>query len=593
MPAQAQESADIIWVDAKTPASAAGELLGGDVSGIGAWQEKDRPEVLWLAVARRNCACALIRADAALQRSPFGRRLTDWLEDARAKKQAHDAKRLMRALWAWDLRLQGLSGDTMIAAYLLNPARSSPDLSDLAEEVLQRTLPAADVSASLGEGLSEQASSAMAQAASALLPLHDRLEEQLRLRDLEKLYREIELPLVGVLSQMERAGVALDIKYLSRLKSQMDSQLLRLSGQIKDAAGVSFNLNSPKQLSGVLFERLKLPVIKRTKTGPSTDSDVLHQLAERHPLPKQILLYRELAKLVSTYVEALPKLADPRTSRLHTTFNQAATATGRLSSSEPNLQNIPIKTELGRSIRKGFVPGMPGGIFLAADYSQIELRVLAHVSGDEQLTEAFRRGRDIHRFTASLIYGIPEPQVQPEQRNAVKAINFGVLYGMTAHGLSRELGVPHDQAQAFIDAYFARYPRVRGYLDSQILKAKTDGFVQTLFGRRRYIPEVNSPDPVMRQFGERMAINAPIQGTAADLIKRAMVDLFAALSREHMKSRMVLQVHDELVLECPASEQALAAALVRRVMEQAARLSVPLTVAVKSGPNWLDLSPLE
>ncbi|MBI1992573.1 MAG: DNA polymerase I, partial [Candidatus Omnitrophica bacterium] len=324
--------------------------------------------------------------------------------------------------------------------------------------------------------------------------------------------------------------------------------------------------------------RLQLPVIKRNKTGPSTDSDVLQQLAARHPLPERLMRYRELSKLVSTYVEALPQLADPQTGRIHTSFNQTATATGRLSSSEPNLQNIPVKTELGRSIRKAFIPGIPDGLLAAADYSQIELRILAHLSGDEHLIEAFHQGRDI--------------QVQPEQRQAMKAVNYGILYGMTSHGLSKELGISFEEAQAFIDAYFERYPKVRDYLDRQIAQAKRDGFVLTLLGRRRYIPEVNSPDPLVRQVGERMAVNAPIQGTAADLIKRAMIRLAARLEDAAPRGRMVLQVHDELVFEVPRQELEPLAALVRPIMEGAIALRVPLMVTMKAGPNWLDLTEL-
>jgi DNA polymerase-1 len=317
---------------------------------------------------------------------------------------------------------------------------------------------------------------------------------------------------------------------------------------------------------------------------------VLRQLSQRHPLPQRLIEYRELAKLVSTYVEALPRLADPTTGRIHASFNQTATATGRLSTSDPNLQNIPVKTELGRSIRKAFIAGIPDGALLAADYSQIELRILAHLSEDERLIEAFHQGRDIHRFSASLIYGLPEAEVQPEQRNAMKAINYGILYGMTSHGLSKELGISFEEAQGFINAYFERYPKVRAYLDQQIQQAKRDGFVQTLLGRRRYVPELNSPDPLTRQFGERIALNAPVQGSAADLIKRAMVDLFAILQEERWQARMVLQVHDELVFETPRSELERLAKLVRRVMEGAIALRVPLTVTLKAGANWLELS---
>ncbi|MDP3703369.1 MAG: DNA polymerase I, partial [Candidatus Omnitrophota bacterium] len=431
-----------------------------------------------------------------------------------------------------------------------------------------------------------------AEAACAILRLHDLLQPKLTAQGVAALYADLELPLMSVLATMEADGIAIDVPYLNGLRASMDAKLLTLTETVYELAGTSFNLNSPKQLSQVLFEQLNLPVIKRTKTGASTDSSVLQQLAQSHPLPRHLLEYRELSKLVSTYVEALPKLVDPADGRLHTSFNQTATATGRLSSSDPNLQNIPIKTELGRSIRKAFIPGIPDGLFLAADYSQIELRILAHLSGDEQLTDAFRRGRDIHRVTASLIYGLPEAKVQPEQRNAMKAINYGILYGMTSHGLSKELGISFEEAQAFIDQYFERYPKVRGYLDGQIAQAKRDGYVQTLLGRRRYIPEVSSPDMVIRQVGERMAVNAPIQGTAADLIKRAMVQVAAALAQHPLASRMVLQVHDELVFETTREEQHTLIPLVRRIMEGAIVLDVPLEVTMKAGPNWLDLSPV-
>jgi DNA polymerase-1 len=481
----------------------------------------------------------------------------------------------------------------MIAAHLLNPARTAQTIRDLADEYLDERLTVAPTSDDLLIDETADSLAAFAQAVCAALRLNGQLPAQLDAQGLRPLYEDLEIPLLGVLADMEAAGVAVDVPYLQGLRASMEAKLAQLGQEIFRLAGGAFNLNSPKQLAEVLFERLKLPVIKRTKTGFSTDSEVLTQLAERHPLPRALMDYRELAKLVSTYVDALPKLVDRRSGRIHTSFNQTATATGRLSSSDPNLQNIPIKTELGRSIRKAFIPGIPDGVLVAADYSQIELRILAHLSGDPQLQEAFRQGRDIHRFSASLIYGIPEAEVQPEQRSAMKAVNFGILYGMTSHGLSKELGMPFEEAQAFIDAYFQRYPKVREHLDRQVAQAKRDGFVQTLLGRRRYVPELNSPDQGLRQFGERVALNAPIQGTAADLIKRAMVQLAGRLAQQRLQSRMVIQVHDELVFEAPRQELRPLTALVREVMEGAIRLDVPLTVTVKAGPNWLDLSPVD
>jgi DNA polymerase-1 len=523
-----------------------------------------------------------------------GARLAEWLADGTAPKITHDGKTLKRLLGRSGLALNGIVGDTMLAAYLVNPARPSPALHDLVEEYLEDTLgPLPGIGAAHPRSLAgAEILGPFGRAAALVHRLHARLVPALESQGLNALYAELELPLTGVLATMEATGIAVDLAHLKGLSASMQAKLASLRAEIFTLAGSEFNLNSPKQLAQVLFEQLKLPVIKRGKTGPSTDSDVLQQLAAHHPLPERLIHYRELAKLVSTYVEALPQLADPKTGRLHTSFNQTATATGRLSSSDPNLQNIPIKTELGRSIRKAFVPGIPDGALLSADYSQIELRILAHLSGDERLIEAFRQERDIHRFTASLIYGLPESEIQPEQRNAMKAINYGILYGMTSHGLSKELGVPFEESQAFIQAYFERYPKVRGWLDAQIGRAKRNGFVQTLLGRRRYIPELASPDPVIRQLGERMAVNAPIQGTAADLIKRAMVQLAERLERERLTSRMVLQVHDELVFEVPREELRPLAALVRQVMEGAMALTVPLTVTVKAGPNWLDLAEL-
>ena len=540
-----------------------------------------------LSLAVTPDAAWVVLVGPQMLETPGGRALAQWMERSTASKVSHDAKTAKRILGRLGLVLTGVSGDTMIASHLLNPARTSQGLSDLSDEYLNQPLPPLPKT---GGFASLETLQPLGAYACAVVRLHALLLPKLESAHLLELYRDLELPLLDVLAQMEATGIAIDLTYLASLRASMEARLTTLQEEIVKLAGCSFNLNSPKQLAQVLFERLKLPIIKRTKTGPSTDSEVLTQLAQRHPLPQQLLQYRELSKLVSTYLEALPKLVDPGTGRLHTSFNQTATATGRLSSSEPNLQNIPIKTELGRSIRRAFVPGMRDGLLVAADYSQIELRILAHLSGDEQLCAAFREDRDIHRFTASLIYGIPEAEVQPAQRNEMKAINYGILYGMTSHGLSKELGMSFEEAQAFIDAYFQRYPRVRDYLNQQIAQARRDGFVQTLLGRRRYIPEVNSSDLMIRQFGERMAVNAPIQGTAADLIKRAMVQLAAALREEGFKSRMVLQVHDELVFEVLRTELTALVGLVRRMMEGAIALRVPLTVTIKAGPNWLDLA---
>ncbi len=560
---------------------------------IVAWplEGAERATGVLLALATDPQHAWVVRLDEQILQSPEGTRLRSWCVDASRPKISHDAKTMMRLFASWQVPFAGLVGDTMVAAYLLNPARTNQSLSDLSDEYLDEPLGALP---SLAEDLATASAGweSCGRWASAVVRLHERLRGELESHQLERLYTTLELPLIQVLAEMEMIGVAIDVPYLTGLQASMAATLTQLTQEIYQLAGCTFNLNSPKQLAQVLFEQLKLPIIKRTKTGASTDSDVLRQLAAQHPLPQRLMDYRELAKLVSTYVEALPKLVDPKTGRLHTSLNQTATSTGRLSSSEPNLQNIPVKTELGRSIRRAFIAGMPEARLVAFDYSQIELRILAHLSGDSHLLNAFREERDIHRFTASLIYGIPEAEVQPEQRNAMKAINYGILYGMTSHGLSKELGISFEESQAFIEAYFQRYPRVRAYLDEQIAHARRDGFVQTLLGRRRYIPEVNSPDGMVRQVGERMAVNAPIQGSAADLIKRAMVQIAEALHQTSWSSRMVLQVHDELIFEVPHREQELLVALVRRIMEGAIALTVPLTVTVKAGPNWLDLTPV-
>ncbi len=533
----------------------------------------------------------VVRLDRAAMETASGQAVAAWLADASAHKISHDGKLAKRLLRSIGLELNGLTGDTMLAAYLLNPARSHESFNDVIEEQLEERLGSVP-SLEADDVAAESILQLCGQQAAAVHRVHERLVGTLRQRELFSLYTDLELPLLSVLAEMEATGITIDLPYLAGLRATMDATLSQLKQEVFRLAECEFNLNSPKQLAQVLFERLKLPIIKRTKTGASTDSDVLHQLAERHPLPEKLLQYRELSKLVSTYVEALPALADPVTGRVHTSFNQTTTATGRLSSSDPNLQNIPIRTELGRSIRKAFIPGITDGVLLAADYSQIELRILAHLSGDPQLVEAFRQDRDIHRVTASSIYGIPEAEVQPEQRYAMKAVNFGILYGMSAHGLSKELSLSFEEAQTFIDAYFQRYPGVRAYLDQQIAQAKRDGFVQTLLGRRRYIPEINSPDLMIRQFGERMAVNAPVQGSAADLIKQAMIRLPERLRTARSGGRLLLQVHDELVLECPRGELSSVAALVRDTMEGAIALNVPLKVTTKAGPNWLELAPL-
>ena len=521
---------------------------------------------------------------------PEWRRLRAVLEDATIRKDGYDLKALWRRLQAAGITLRGLGCDVLIAAYLLNPAHGTYGVQELIEAHLGRTLaapPSADATTLVDSSVEPWGALTL-----AVHELADTLNARLIEQALERLYHDVELPLCDVLARMEACGIAVDRAALAEMSQRMEQRLRRLTDEIFALAGETFNINSPKQLSVVLFERLKLPVLKRTKTGPSTDFDVLTRLAEQHPLPQRLVEFRELSKLKATYVDALPALIDPATRRLHTTFNQTVAATGRLSSSEPNLQNIPIRTELGRQIRRAFVPlaiAGDGWRLLSADYSQIELRVLAHLSGDPALVEAFRQGRDIHTFTASLIYGVEERDVTPAMRTVAKTTNFGLIYGMGAQGLSRDLGIPLKEAAAFIEAYFQRYPTVRAYLDGQIALAKHQGFVATLLGRRRYIPELGSPDGSMRAFGERAAINTPVQGSAADVIKVAMLRVDEAMRREGLAARLLLQVHDELVFEAPESELPALQRLVRAQMEGAITLRVPLVVTLKTGPNWLDL----
>ena len=514
-----------------------------------------------------------------------GRALAALWHDPKVLKIGHDLKTLVTALAHDDVALAPPISDLMVASYLISPSKASHTVEDLTLEYLQRRI--APLSEH-GQRTWEEA----CLAADLVGQLEPRLAQELKRRQLETLYRDVELPLVTVLAEMERTGVAVDREYLQKVSRHFGKELTALAAAIYEAAGTTFNINSPKQLAEVLFGRLKLPVVKRTKTGPSTDVEVLEYLAATHPLPERLLRYRELSKLQSTYVEALPGLIDPETQRIHASFNQAVAATGRLSSSNPNLQNIPIRTEEGRKIRKAFVPGQRGWRLLAADYSQIELRILAHLSEDAALIAAFQRGEDVHVRTASLIFNVKPKEVDAAMRATAKTVNFGVIYGISPFGLAKQLRIDQAVAKAFIDAYFARYPKVRQYMDAQIAFARQHGYVTTLFHRRRYLPEIASKDNAVRQFAERMAINTPVQGTAADLIKLAMVHLHRRLHEGRLAARLLIQVHDELVLECPTDEVKRVAGLVRHEMTQALSLRVPIEVSVEAGKNWLDLEPV-
>jgi len=421
-----------------------------------------------------------------------------------------------------------------------------------------------------------------------VLALHRLFLPRLTDAAMQSLLDSLEMPLVEVLADMEWAGIGIDSALFSRLASELSVDLQRLEAQIALAAGGSINLNSPKQLAAVLFDKLQLPALKRTKSGPSTDADVLEQLAEMgHEVPRLLLDYRELEKLRSTYVDVLPRKIHRATGRIHTSFNQIGAATGRLSSTDPNLQNIPVRSPRGEAIRRGFVP-QAGWKFVVADYSQIELRLMAHLSLDPAFMEAFRQGQDIHRQTAALIFDVPIADVTAEMRARAKTINFGTIYGQGPFALSKQLSIPQEEAKAFIAQYFSRFAGVRVFLDRQVEIARERGYVETLFGRRRYIPEVKDRNFNMRAFGERQAQNAPLQGSAADLIKLAMTRIHGALRDGGFAARLLLQVHDELVLEAPVGEVERVAALVREHMEGAASLEVPLVVDVGVGDNWLE-----
>jgi len=481
--------------------------------------------------------------------------------------------------------------DVEIAAFLLDPsaARSTAALASLHlgrrlrawSEVAGRgakAVPAADLPIDTVAAWAAEEACAVAE----LLPI---LEERLAADGLAELYAQVELPLAAVLAGMERAGVRVDEATLTALSREYQAELARIEEEIHRLAGESFQIGSPRQLQAVLFEKLKLPVARKTKTGYSTDEAVLEQLSAHHPLPERILAYRRLAKLKSTYVDALPPLVDPKSGRVHPTFHQTGAATGRLSASDPNVQNIPIRSSEGVRIREAFV-AREGWLLVSADYSQVELRILAHYSGDEELLAAFRGGEDVHRRTAAGVLGVAPEAVTADQRARAKAINFGIIYGSTAFGIANQLGIASADAQKTIDAYFARYRGVRRFLDETVLHAREQGYVRTLLGRRRYLPDLASRNRVLRNAAERMAVNTVIQGTAADLIKKAMVDVDAALGGTALRARMILQVHDELVFEAPAEEAAAVGDLARARMEAVFALKVPLVVEVGTGRNW-------
>jgi len=522
-----------------------------------------------LAISATAGAAAVVKLDS----SGAASKLRSVLTDTATSKTVHDYKAVIHALDALGINLQGVQHDPMLYSYLLDPTYSSHRLADVALRRFNLKL-----------------SGDLAEAADVTGRLASVFREEVKQAGLTGLYEEIDLPLVPVLARMEQAGVKIDTAALAKMSTELEREIAIKAKEVCEIAGCEFNIGSPKQLGDVLFNRMNLP--KPVKYGKgrtiSTAVDVLETLAEDHPIARMVLDYRQLTKLKSTYVDTLPALINPATGRLHTTFYQAGTATGRLSSANPNLQNIPIRTELGRGIRAAFI-AEPGHVLLTADYSQIELRLLAHFSRDPLLVEAYRRGDDIHTLTASQVFGVPPLMVTPEHRRAAKVVNFGIVYGLSPFGLSQQLGIEPAEAKLFIANYFEKYKGVRAFIDKTLEEARRDLKVRTLHGRIRPIPDINSKNANQRGFAERTAVNTPLQGTAADLIKVAMIGIDAALQERGLKSRMTLQVHDELVFEVPEKEVETMQSLVREHMETVHALAVPLLVEMGAGSNWRDL----
>jgi DNA polymerase I len=511
----------------------------------------------------------------------------------------HDAKESEIALRSLGGGKRAWAFSTFLAAYLLGAGARDPRLEDLAREFLDVTLVSTEQLLGTGRAARKSADVSVSEAAEfaarraeAILNLRPRLEAEMRNLGVDYLFHEIELPLAGVLADMESEGVAIDVPYLKQMQDELGAQLAAIESEVEQVAGQKFNLNAPQQLAKVLFEDLRLPVGKRTKTGYSTDADTLEALREKHPIVGLILEHRQLSKLKSTYVDALPQLVDPMSGRVHTSFGQASTATGRLSSSNPNLMNIPIRSELGQRIRRAFKAGRPDHLMVSADYSQIELRIAAHLSGDPKLLGAFAAGQDIHTATAAAVFQIPIESVDPNQRRLAKVANFGSIYGQGEYGLSQQLGITGDVAREFLAQYWSTYSRLKEYLDEVRRKAREEGFVVSATGRRRAIPDLRSPNFQLRSAAERMAINFPMQSLAADIIKIAMVRLQREIEADQIEGRMLLQVHDELLFEVPRSEVDQFAEKVPRIMTGAYELETGIEVETKVGPNWADMKKL-
>ena len=557
------------------------------------YREASLPEVT--AAAQKAGKVGLVLSGASIVLSADGlavqvspAQAKGLLEDSRIDKYGVDLKKLANTLTAEGVDLNGRWWDLQLMHYVLNPERSH-DLAALAQTYLGVSLEArAEVvtTGSLFDDIPEEDNTAALREASILVPLGEKLR-----KGLPELYLRMEEPLSKVLAQMERDGVKVDMGVIRLFADGLRKELSEREARIREMAEEpELNISSPKQVGELLFEKLKLdPKAKRSSRGQfSTDEATLLAIADRHPIVDEILEFRAVKKLLSTYIEPFPSFVSPRDGRVHTTFNQALTATGRLSSSNPNLQNIPVRTERGKEIRKAFVPGTPDGVIVSADYSQIELRIMAHLSKDEHLTQAFREGVDVHAATAAKIFGIPVSEVTREQRSMAKTANFGIMYGISTFGLAQRLHLPRAAAKELIDGYFASFPSIRSFIDGSIAFAREHGYVETLFGRRRYLPDIHARNATVRALAERNAVNAPIQGTSADIIKLAMIGVAARLKAEGLRSKMVLQIHDELLFDAVPEEVPALKTLVTEVMEHVMELSVPLTVECSSGINWLE-----
>jgi len=517
------------------------------------------------------------------------------LENEQIAKYGQNVKYDYLVLLKENIEVKNIVFDTMIASYLLNPGKQNHNLTELVLEYVGEKRTA--IEELIGKGKKqitidkveiEEVKNYSCADADYVFRLVGILKPLLKEKKLDSLFYNVEIPLLYVLAGMEKNGIRIEINYFKKLSEEFSQEIKNLEKKIYQIAGLEFNLNSPKQLSFILFEKLKLPVVRRTKTGISTDEEVLKTLSKTHDLPRLLLGYRELQKLKSTYVDGLIESVNPRTGRIHTSFNQTVTATGRLSSTEPNLQNIPIRTELGRKIRCGFIPE-EGWLFLSADYSQIDLRVLAHISEDKVLREAFQKGEDIHNATACEIFALSKEKITPELRRVAKTINFGIIYGMSAYGLSQQLNIPEKEAEKYIKNYFTKYSGVKTWIEKTLKEAREKSYVSTILNRIRYLPEINSKNEQIRSFAERVAMNTPIQGSAADIIKVAMINISKRLKIENLKTKMLVQVHDELLFECPEEEIGRIKKLVKNEMEKAIELDIPLIAEIKTGPNWRDL----